>query len=76
MTFHSKLRATVKSREVPAEVIDEVNAFLEELRMSEAVFYGDEHNDEERDEQQAEEEQNQGDLDDELDDEEEIDILF
>ena len=37
-TSHSKLRETVKSREV--EVIDEVNAFLEELRMSEAVFDG------------------------------------
>ena len=52
-TLHSKLRATVESREVPAEVIGEVNASLEEMRMAEAedVFDGDEHNDKQRDEQ-------------------------
>ena len=46
-TLHSKLRA-VESREVPAEVIDEVNAFLGKMRMAEAdeVVDGDEHNDE------------------------------
>ena len=57
--LHSKLHATVESREVPAKVIDEVNAFLEEMRMAEAeeVVDVDEHNDEQVDEQlQAEEE--------------------
>ena len=77
-TLHSKLRATVESREVPAEVI----TFLEEMRMAEAeeVVHADERNDEQGDEQQAEEEQNRDELDDELNDEldneEEIDILF
>ena len=52
-TLPSKLHATVESREVPAEMIDEVNASLEGMRMAEGenVFDGDEHNDEQGDEQ-------------------------
>ncbi len=35
-TLHSKLSATVESRELPIVVIKEMNAFLEEMKMAEA----------------------------------------
>lgn len=79
-TLHSKLRATVESREVPNEVIEEMNAFLEEMRMAEAEEIVAEDKDtaeEQGDELDTGEEPDGIETDEEdFEDEEDIDILF
>ena len=79
----------MESREVPIEVIEEMNAFLEEMEMAEAEEIVDE--DEDAEEQgdevdtglgeepnmiEMEEDEFDDEFDDEIDDEEDIDILF
>ncbi len=75
----------MESREVPIEVIEEMNAFLEEMEMAEAEEIVDEDEDAEEQGDEVDtglgEEPNmiemeEDEFDDEFDDEEDIDILF